>query len=267
MHGFSGKLKDFSGLSVVEFLVAMSVSFIIMGGIYALVIQNSQVSVGQSNLVEMQENARTALDFMTREIMMGGYDPLNNSSFYLRLPILLIDPPSSVPVGWQPELIRVLADLNHDGDTLDSDEDITYEYDSSAQEITRDSGNGPVVIASNIIHFSMTFIPAATILSAGAGSGGSTLSVQSTSGFEIGDQIYVSDGTKLSNTFITDIPGSSTLSINPVLSQSFNPLSTVAHVRKVRLALTVQTDRKDPQTGRFRTIDLTSDVHLRNFAN
>jgi type IV pilus assembly protein PilW len=254
------------GFTLVEFLVAMTVSLMILGGIYTLVIQNSQVSVGQSNIVEMQQNARIALDFMTREIMMGGYDPLNNSSFYLNMPIILLDPPSNVASGWQPNRIRVLADLNHDGDTQDSDEDITYEYDPARQEITRDAGNGASVIADHIINFAMTFDPAATVLLSGAGPGATTVSVFSAAGFEIGDQIYVSDGVNLCNTFITDISGSN-LSINPSLTDTFNPLDTVAHVRKVRFDLTVETGRRDPQTGRFRTIDLTSDVHLRNFAN
>jgi hypothetical protein len=182
------------------------------------------------------------------------------------MPIILLDPPSNVSTGWQPNRIRVLADLNHDGDTADADEDILYEYDPTTEELTRDAGNGPTVIATHIINFTMTFDPAATILTSGAGPGATSLSVFSAAGLEIGDQIYISDGTNLNNTFITDISGS-TLSINPSPTDTFNPLDTVAHVRKVRIDLTVQTDRRDLQTGQFRTVDLTSDVHLRNFAN
>ena len=258
MHSLVNKIKDSKAMSLVEVLVAMTITVVVIGGIYALLIQSQRTSVGQSYVAEMQQNARIALDLMTREIIMAGYDPTNPDHLVLRMPPVLN--PSSTS-------IRVLADLNQDGDTNDTNENIFYQWNSSTGEITRDSGSGDKVISTNVTAFDITFDPAATTLNSGASPGATSLSVASSDGFNVGDWIYISDGVYLNNVFVTNIPSSTSLSIDPALTSSFSSGSTVACVKKVNISLTAQTARKDPQTRQFKTIDLASDIMLRNLAN
>jgi len=252
------KLKDPKAVTLVEFLVAMTMGVIILGGMLTLLGQSKRISVGQSYVAEMQQNARIALDLMTREILMAGYDSTNPDYLVLRIPPILN--PSSTQ-------IRLLADLNQDGDTNDTNENIFFQWNSTTQEITRDSGSGDKVISTNVTAFSITFDPAATTLNSGAGPGSTSLSVHSSDGFNVGDWIYISDGVVLNNAFVTNIPSSTSLSINPALTNNFSSGSTVACVEKVTVSLTAQTAEKDPQTRQFRTIDLDSDITLRNSAH
>ena len=258
IHSLAKKIKDSKGMTLVEVLLALAISVMIIGGTLALLVQSDRTSTGQSYVAEMQQNARIALDLMTREILMAGYDPTSPDYLVQRIPPILN--PSSTH-------IRVLADLNQDGDTNDTNENIFFQWNSSTGEITRDPGSGAKVISANVTAFDITFDSAATMLSSTAGSGSTSLSVDSSEGFNVGDWIYISDGVNLNNTFVTSIPGSTLLSINPALTNSFNSDSTVACVEKVTISLTAQTAEKDPQTRQFKTIDLVSDIALRNFAN
>lgn len=248
-------IKDSKGMTLIEVLVAITITVIVIGGIYTLLVYSQRISVGQTYVAEMQQNARVALDMMSREILMAGYDPTNTDYLVLRIPPILDASPTS---------IRVLADLNQDSDTNDANEDITFQWNSSTNELSRDSGSGAKVLSANITSFSITYDPAATTLSTGASSGDTALGVVSASGFKVGHWIYVSDGTNLDNVFITGIAGT-TLQINPALTHAFSSGSTVAHVKKIHISLTAQTEEQDPQTRQFKTIDLLSDITLRNF--
>ena len=259
------KPKDSKGMTLVELLIAMTMAIIVIGGIYVLLVQTNRASVGQSYAAEMQQNARIALELMTREILMAGYDPTNPDYLVLRIPPVL--EPSSTVADPSSTQIRVLADLNQDGDALDADENVFYEWDSTTGELSRDSGSGPLVIAGNITDFGITFEPGASSLPTGAAAGATTLTVQTTAGFDIGDWVYVSDGVNLNNTFILGITGMTSLAINPALTNSFGADSTVGSVEKVTVSLTARTEKIDPQTRQFRTIDLVSEIALRNFLN
>lgn len=258
IHSLAKKLKDSKAMTLAEVLIAMTIGVVIMVAIYALLGQNKRIYVAQSNIAEMQQNARIALDLMTREILMAGYDPFNPDYLVLRIPPILN--PSSTG-------IRVLADLNQDGDFNDTNENILFDWDSSTNEITRDPGSGAKVISSNVTAFDIDYDHAATTLTSGAGPGSTTLAVESSAGFVLGDWVYISDGVTLNNAFVTAIPSTTTLRIDPPLTSNFAYDSTVAFVKKITITLTAQTAERDPQTGHFRTIDLVSDIALRNLSN
>lgn len=72
-----GKLRgDHSrGFSLVELLIAMAVGLIILGAMYGLfTIQNKHLGT-QDVVAEMQQNARIAMDIVSREVRMAGYNP------------------------------------------------------------------------------------------------------------------------------------------------------------------------------------------------
>lgn len=261
MNRIMKTVKDSKGMTLIEVLVAVMITVLVIGGIYTLLVYSQRISVGQTYVAEMQQNARTALDMMSREILMAGYDPTNTDFMELRIAPILDASSTS---------IRVLADLDQDG-TIDTgatdNEDITFQWSSSTKNITRQVGTGSAaLIAANITSFSISYENGATTLSSSAASGATSFGVSDVSGFQIGDAIYVSDGTTLDNTFITSITGS-TINIDPALTNGYTSGDTVGCVEKVTISLTAQTSEMDPQTRQYKTINLVSDVMLRNFSN
>jgi type IV pilus assembly protein PilW len=69
---FSSKSR---GFTLVELLVAMALSSIILGIIYATYQAQLKSQVTQQQVVEMQQNARAAMFAMEREFRLAGYDP------------------------------------------------------------------------------------------------------------------------------------------------------------------------------------------------
>ena len=69
---FSSKSR---GFTLVELLVAMAISSIIMGIMYASYQAQLKSQVTQQQVVEMQQNARAAMFALEREIRLAGYDP------------------------------------------------------------------------------------------------------------------------------------------------------------------------------------------------
>lgn len=242
------------GYSLLEIMVAVAIMMLILAGISTLLVEGQRISAGQTDFLRMHQSARTAMDLMSREILMAGYDPTNPIYPFIRTPPIL-DPSANT--------LRILADLNNDGDTSDADENVYYEWDAASNEITRDTGAGGVVIARNISACSFTYNPAATTLSSGAGSGGTVLAVVSAAGFQAGDSIYVADATNAENTFISGIMLNN-ITVSPPLVNSYATDSTVASVSEITLAITGRTEEEDPQTNAFRDIDLSMSITIRN---
>ncbi len=63
------------GFTLIELMVAMVISIIVMGAIYAVYISQTRVQVTQEVHLELQENLRAALTIMTQEIRTAGADP------------------------------------------------------------------------------------------------------------------------------------------------------------------------------------------------
>lgn len=72
-------MKNCNGFTLVEVLVAMLISGIVMASIYSAFQSQQDNYVAQDQVVEMQQNLRAAISFMTKEIRTAGYDPLNSA--------------------------------------------------------------------------------------------------------------------------------------------------------------------------------------------
>jgi type IV pilus assembly protein PilW len=119
-----------TGFTLIELLAVIFVSSIIMAAIYSLFISQHVAFSAQEQMSEMMQNLRVSMDQMSREIRLAGYK--NSTSTF-----------NGIATA-QPTTIRILADLNQDGDTVDDDEDITYSYDANTKQIWRNSPGLPI---------------------------------------------------------------------------------------------------------------------------
>ena len=64
-----------SGFTLIEILVALALTGIVLGAIYAAYQSQHKTYITQESVAEMQQNLRAAMYLMVREIRMAGYDP------------------------------------------------------------------------------------------------------------------------------------------------------------------------------------------------
>jgi type IV pilus assembly protein PilW len=134
-----------SGFTLVELLIAMTIGLIILAALSSTFLMQSKIYDVQEQIVEMVQTARAAMDMMSREIRMAGYDP-TGAGF------------DGIPYNMDPSTIDVYADLN-DIPGIDnptgSYEHITYLYDDANNQIDRNTntGGGNQPFAENIDDF------------------------------------------------------------------------------------------------------------------
>lgn len=73
-------MKSKAGFTLIEVLIAMVVSMIIMGGAYSVFMSQQKNTVTQTDISDIQQNLRAAMDFMARDIRMAGYAGTANGS-------------------------------------------------------------------------------------------------------------------------------------------------------------------------------------------
>ena len=138
------------GFTLIEMLISMAIGLIIMAALSSAFLMQRKTYDVQEQIVEMVQTARAAMDMMTREIRMGGYDP-TGAGF------------DGIPYNAGQLQIRADIDDNagtgvSDGYTNDSNEDITYSYDNTNRQIDRNTGGGAQPFAENIQAFTFSYL-------------------------------------------------------------------------------------------------------------
>jgi len=134
------------GFSLTELLVATLISGIVLGAIVSTFIMQSRSYRVQEQVTEMVQGARAAMDMISREIRMAGYDPKNAGI---------------VGIPYSTSQLEIHMDLNGDGDTdNDTNEDIIYSYDDANDQIDRNTGGSGQPFAENIQAFSFAYLDA-----------------------------------------------------------------------------------------------------------
>jgi len=146
--------------SLIEMMVAMAILSIIMAGVIAAFHEQLRWHNRQQKVSGMQQNARTAMYFMTRELMMAGYDPIGSADTGIKpMPDRHDAVTLSMDVtGGESDGVDNDGDGDHDnyqeeafgdGKADDSNEVITYALKNG--QLTRASANGsPQALADNI---------------------------------------------------------------------------------------------------------------------
>lgn len=144
------KLRDQNGFTLVELMVSMGIGMVILAAVTTTFMSQTRIYNAQEQINEMQQNARGALDILSRELKMAGYKP-NGGGFD--------------GVTYSTTQLRVQADLNSDGAISTSstaNEQITYAFDNANEQITRAVGSGSAqILAEHISAFTFNYLDSA----------------------------------------------------------------------------------------------------------
>jgi len=138
------------GFTLIELLIAMTIALVVIAALSTPFTFSLKTYSLQEQIAEMTQSARAALDMISREVKMAGYDPTRTLTLG-----------TTVGVPYSSLQLEIRADLNGDGETDgtstndDVNEDIIYTYDGTNNQIDRDTGGGAQPFAENIESFSV----------------------------------------------------------------------------------------------------------------
>ncbi len=159
------------GVTLIELMIAMVLSSFAIAAIVMAFRSQESSSLVQEAVTVMQQNNAAAMDIMTKELRMAGYDPTESKTSppatgYATTDAIPAATPSTIAmITASSATLRFTADLNGDGDVddpstalspaiPDPNEDVTYGFsaandangdgiaDSGAADLGRKTGNG-----------------------------------------------------------------------------------------------------------------------------
>lgn len=182
------QVKTIKGFTLVEILVAMGIGMVVMAAVATTFTSQSRVYNAQEQVNEMQQNARAALDMITRELKMAGYKTNTGAVAGLTASGVNLDNTKLV----------IEADLDSDNainGSAGSSERISYSYSSSAKQIRRRLGSGTSdVFADNITAFTFTYLKADGVTAAALASEIRQVKIEITAQTANPDPNYTSNG-------------------------------------------------------------------------
>lgn len=123
------------GVTLTELMVALVMGLATVAAVYSIHLVQVKQRIVQEDVMAMQQNARAAMDLMTRELRMAGYDPMgvnrdggNSNDF--------------PGVAYHPAELHIASDLNGNGLLTDSNESIVFLHDAATKILKRKVGNG-----------------------------------------------------------------------------------------------------------------------------
>ncbi len=136
--------KEEQGFTIIEILIGLVVGLTLLGATVTMFVVQHVAFNRQQELSEMQQNMRVAFDMITREARMAGYDP-SGAGF------------DGIP--YDVGTLTVRADLDGDGTTTSSQEEIKYAYYGTPDfQIKRDTGGGFQPLAEDIQAFTFNYL-------------------------------------------------------------------------------------------------------------
>jgi len=148
--------KNEQGFTLVELMVALLISAVVMTGIFMLYRSQQRSYVMQDEVAAMQQNLRSALYFMGREIRMAGCDPTGMAGAGFTVW-------AAGQLGFTMDTRGKDEDDPPDKDTSDPNETVTYtladgDGDGSADDLVRNTGGGNQLVAENIAVLNFTYL-------------------------------------------------------------------------------------------------------------
>ncbi|MFH1952080.1 MAG: prepilin-type N-terminal cleavage/methylation domain-containing protein [Pseudomonadota bacterium] len=145
---FSTEKRE-QGFTLIELLIAMALALIVITSLSSAFISQRKIYAAQEQVSEMIQNARAAMDMISREVKMAGYDPTGSGSF-------------SLPYNSDTSTVDIYADIDGDGSittSTGSKDHITYSKATGEEIIRRNTntGGGAQQLAENIKSLSFTY--------------------------------------------------------------------------------------------------------------
>lgn len=131
---------DNAGVTLVELMIALVLSMLVMAAVYMAYQTQHKSSYMEYKVITMQQDLRAAINMMERDIRMAGCNPAMTSTAGI------------MASGSTSTTIFVSMDLNGDGDTADTDEQVTYSLNGT--DLMRNSN----VIAENVTTLGFTYL-------------------------------------------------------------------------------------------------------------
>jgi len=132
------------GFTLTELLVAMVIAGVVAAGIYSTFYSQHKSYMTQEEVVSMQQNLRSAMHLIEREIRMAGCDPTGTAGAGIQTA--------------QANTIRITMDLTDDagtgrpdGDTTDPGEDIIYTLSDMDADGDNDLARNDVNASGNVL--------------------------------------------------------------------------------------------------------------------
>jgi len=137
----TGRRSQSEGFTLIELLIALLISSLLVTGLYSVFYSQNRVYAIEAQVTQLGQNVRSAIDIMSREIRLAGYRAPGSTFNGIA---------TATSTG-----IRVLADLDQNGNTLGANEDLTYTYNAGTLQIWRNGSSNP--IADNITQLAFSY--------------------------------------------------------------------------------------------------------------
>ena len=140
--------RNEQGFTLTELMVAVLIAAVVMTGMFMLYRNQQRSYVLQDQVAAMQQNLRSALYFMAREIRMAGCDPSGMAGAGIQIW-------TANQIGFSMDIRGKDEDDPPDRDTSDPNERVLYlladgDGDGSADDLVRNTGGGNQMVAENI---------------------------------------------------------------------------------------------------------------------
>jgi len=140
--------RNSGGFTLIELLVSMGIGMVVLAAATTTFMSQTRFYSAQEQVNEMEQNARGALDLITRELKLAGYRPTGMTL---------------TGVTYSSTQLRIQADLNGNGVITpvgtEPNEIITYAFDNTNRQITRQDGTATAqVLADNITAFTLSYL-------------------------------------------------------------------------------------------------------------
>jgi prepilin-type N-terminal cleavage/methylation domain-containing protein len=261
-------LNKQKGFTLIELLVSIVLGLLVLLGLYQLLDQNQKVFRAQQQMTIMNNQVRSSMEAIIRAIRSAG----SNSDALQGAPMIY---------AAREDLIRVLSDLPKDAHSDDGLGTVTCDVPNDYSfDITDCVGGGGLGDDENENGDSrlndpyedVTFFLAGTNLilrqfsaSPGLETGGGGIDAIAIAPDPPGqsDQVIAENILDLTFQYMADSNTFLTMAGSPLTL----PVADLGSIQIVRIKIVAQTNDRDRSSGRFHTIELTTDVDLRNRGN
>ncbi len=153
---------DKRGFTLVELMVAVTISVVVLSGMYAAYQMQLRSNITQEAVVEMQQNIRSAMYFLERDLRMAGCDPTCGAGAKIETALansleFTMDITGGQNDGLDNDSDGTVDEDDEsrfpDGDIDDTGERVRYELSHHADgsvSLGRDTGSGLQPLARNI---------------------------------------------------------------------------------------------------------------------